>query len=108
MKLENHLLDCIEGMFIELNLKKTKWLLYWMLSSTISQYDDHFFYHIMNDLNKLSQKCSKYILVGDFNAEDSETCLSSFFLEINAKNIVKNYTCSKVLKIVVALILLPQ
>ena len=49
----------------------------------------------MNNLNKLSQKYSKYILVGDFNAEDSETCLSNFLFEINAKNVVKNCICWK-------------
>ena len=35
------------------------------------------------------------MLVEDFNAEDSETYLSNFLLEINAKNIVNNYTCHK-------------
>ena len=36
-----------------------------------------------------------YKLVRDFNAENSETCLSNFLSEINAKNIVSNYTCYK-------------
>ena len=35
------------------------------------------------------------MIVWDFNAEDSETCLSNFLAEINAKNIVNNYTCYK-------------
>ena len=33
----------------------------------------------------------KYMLVADYNAEDSETCLSNFLFEINVKNIVTNY-----------------
>ena len=32
------------------------------------------------------------MLVRDFNAEDSEICLSNFLFEINTKNIVNNYT----------------
>ena len=35
------------------------------------------------------------MLVGDFNAEESEPCLSQFLYEYNAKNIVKENTCFK-------------
>ena len=35
------------------------------------------------------------MLVGDFNAEESEPCLSQFLYEYNAKNIVKESTCFK-------------
>ena len=35
------------------------------------------------------------MLIGDFNAEGSEPCLSQFRFEINAKNIVKEPTCFK-------------
>ena len=34
-------------------------------------------------------------MIGDFNAEDSEPCLSQFLTENEAKNIVKNKTCFK-------------
>ena len=33
------------------------------------------------------------MLIGDFNAEESEPCLLQFLLEMNAKNIVKEPTC---------------
>ena len=37
------------------------------------------------------------MLVGEFNAEDTETCLSNFLVKLNAKNIyfmsVKNPSC---------------
>ena len=43
--------------------------------------------------------CSKFYerckLIGDFNAEESEPCLSQFLVEMNAKNIVKKPTCYK-------------
>ena len=35
------------------------------------------------------------MLVGDFNAEELEPCLSQFLFEMNAKNIVKESTCFK-------------
>ena len=35
------------------------------------------------------------MLIGDFNAEDTESCLSEFFYEHNAENIVKGKTCFK-------------
>ena len=35
------------------------------------------------------------MLVDDFNAEESEPCLSQFVYEYNAKNIVKKNTCFK-------------
>ena len=35
------------------------------------------------------------MLIGNFNAEDSETCLSNFFFETSAKNIVSHYKCYK-------------
>ena len=35
------------------------------------------------------------MLVDDFNAEESEPCLSQFVYEYNAKNIVKENTCFK-------------
>ena len=46
-------------------------------------------------LDKYSQHYDKFMLVGDFNAEESEPCLSQFLYEYNAKNIVKKSTCFK-------------
>ena len=40
-------------------------------------------------------KHDKFILVCDFNVEESEPCLSQFLYECNAKNIVKESTCFK-------------
>ena len=33
------------------------------------------------------------MLIGDFNAEESEPCFSQFLFEMNAENIVKESTC---------------
>ena len=37
----------------------------------------------------------RFMLLGDFNAEESEPCLSQFLFEMNAKNNVKEPTCYK-------------
>ena len=37
-------------------------------------------------LYKYSKNYEKFLLVGDFNAEESEPCLSQFLYEYNAKN----------------------
>ena len=34
----------------------------------------------------------RYILIGDFNVEESEPCLSQFLFEMNTKHIVKEPT----------------
>ena len=35
------------------------------------------------------------MMIKDFNAEESEPCLSQFLFEMNPKNIVKEPTCQK-------------
>ena len=62
----------------------------WMLSS--SQEDQYFFNHLCNALDKHTQNCERFLLVGDFNAEDIKSCLSEFLYEHNAENIVKENT----------------
>ena len=44
------------------------------------------------------QTYDKFLLIGDFNAEDSEPCLSRFLYEHNSKNLVKDKTCFKSLE----------
>ena len=92
----------IEGTFVELNLRKNKWLLfgsYHPPSQSDESYhppsrsDEYFFNHLQNGLDIYNKFDDKYMLVGDFNAEDSEPCLSLFLFEMNPTNIVKEPTC---------------
>ena len=83
----------IESIFIEINLIKTRWLFCGCYHPP-SQSDQYFFENIGKALDKYS-KHDKFMLVGDFNAEESEPCLSQFLYEYNAKNIVKENTCVK-------------
>ena len=38
---------------------------------------------------------AKFLLAGDFNVEEEESCLNHFLFEYNAKNLVKEMTCFK-------------
>ena len=60
-----------------------------------SQSDQYFFVNIGKALDKYSKHYDKFMIVGDFNANESEPCLSQFLYEYNAKNIVKESTCFK-------------
>ena len=58
----------IEGLFVEINLRKKKWLLC-------------FYNHlkeISNNLDLLSSKYDNYLLMGDFNAEPNKPAISDF------------------------------
>ena len=70
--------DNIEGLFIELNFRKCKWLLGGMYHPP-SQPDQYFF----NTLDKALDVYSNYeniLLIGDFNAQIGETHLDTFFI----------------------------
>ena len=84
----------IESIFIEINLIKTKWLFCGCYHPP-SQSDQYFFENIGKALDKYSKHYDKFMLVGDFNAEESEPCLSQFLYEYNARKHVKENTCFK-------------
>ena len=91
--LTNHKLPHdIEGIFVELNLRKNKWLLFGSYHSP-SQSDEYFFNHVKNGLDIYSKVYDKYMLVEDFNAQESEPCLSQFLFEMNESKSLSNPSC---------------
>ena len=74
-------------------MRKNKWLLFRSYHPP-SQSDEYFFNHAKNGLDIYSKFYDKYMLAGDFNAEESE-CPSQFLFEMNAKNTVKELTSFK-------------
>ena len=64
----------IEGIFVEINLKKVKWLLFGTYHPP-SQNDDYYFENVTKALDLYSDKYDKFLLAGDFNAEETEPCL---------------------------------
>ena len=62
--------DDIEGLFIELNFRKTKWLLFGTYHPP-TQSDSYYFNNLDKALNLYSHY-DKKLLVGDFNTEGSD------------------------------------
>ena len=87
----------IEGLFIEINLRKTKLLFFGTYHSTHHEYglgDKDYFEQVGLALDVYSNY-EKFLLAGDFNVEEEESCLREFLYEYNAKNLVKEKTCFK-------------
>ena len=84
----------IEEIYIEMNLRKTKWLFLGTYHPP-SQSDNYFFQNIGSSIDFYCQYYEKFLLVGDFNAEDTEPHLAEFLRNYDVKNIVKNKTCYK-------------
>ena len=84
--------DDIKGLFIELNFRKAKWLLFGTYHPP-TQSGSYYF----NNLDKALDLYSRYdkkLLVGDFNTEVSDV-LSIFLYQHDLKNLVKDRTCFK-------------
>ena len=85
----------VEGLFLEINLRKTKLLFFGGYRS------DHEVYGLSKAdfLNQLSFALDKYssyertLLAGDFNIDKEEEVLQDFLSEQNVKNLVKEKTC---------------
>ena len=86
--------DTIEGIFIEINLRKSKWLLLGTYHPP-SQNDNFYFNNIALALDTHTQKYDKILLAGDFNAEEEEVILNNFMELYDLKNLVKENTCFK-------------
>ena len=84
----------IEGIFLEINLRKSKWLLFGTYHPP-RQGDNYYFNFIERALDIYNDSYNNFLLIGDFNIEDFEPCLSNFLLQYDAKNLVKDKTCFK-------------
>ena len=86
--------DDIEGVFIEINLRKVKWLLFGTYHPP-NQQDYYYFYNLGKALDFYSKSYEKFVLLGDFNSDESELHISTFLNNCNAKNLVQDMTCFK-------------
>ena len=84
----------IESIFVEINVIKTKWLFCGCYHPR-SHSEQYFIENIGKALHKYSKHYDEFMLVGVFNAEESEPYLSQFLYVYNAKNIVKQSICFK-------------
>ena len=84
----------IEGLFVEINFRKSKFLLLATYHPP-NQQDKYYFQCIGNALENYVTKYDKFILAGDFNAEEKEIIMSNFLGTYGLKSLVKENTCFK-------------
>ena len=84
----------IEAMFIEINLRKKKWLLSCSYNPHKSKIVTHL-NEIGKHLDSFSSKYDNYILMGDFNVEPTEHAMAEFMQTYDLRNLVKGPTCFK-------------
>ena len=87
----------IEGLFVEVNLRKTKLLFFGAYRSDHPEYGvdtSEFLNQVSLALDKYSTY-DKFLLAGDLNTEATNNFLEDFLFEHNAKNLVKDPTCFK-------------
>ena len=84
----------IEGLFIEITLRKRKWILfggYNPLKVRIS----YFLEHVGKSLDKYLGDYDNVLLLGDFNSEVVEKSMKEFCGIYNLQNLIKEPTCYK-------------
>ena len=87
----------MKGIFIEINLRKCKWLLFATYHPP-SQCGKYFFDYLSRSLDIYIALYDKFVLIGDFNAEKSEDTLAYFLNFHNTSNLVIDKTCFKSLR----------
>ena len=93
LNLHTFLFD-VEGIFVEINLHKIKWLLCGTYNPP-NQNDKYIFDFLGRALDIYSDRYDKFLLAGDFNAQVGEPVITTFLQDYDAKNIVKENTCFK-------------
>ena len=86
--------DDIEGIFVEINLRKTKWLLFGSYHPP-SQPVSYYFDKVSNTLNMYISTYDNFLLTGGFNTEDSEPELCDFLDKYGATNMVRKRHVTK-------------
>ena len=84
----------IEGFFIELNLRKKKWLLCCSYNPRKNQTSNHL-KEIWGNIDAFSSNFDNLILLVNFNVEPIEKHMKDFSLIYNCKNIIRYKTCYK-------------
>ena len=85
----------VEGLFVEINLRKTKLLFFGGYRSDHREYG-------LSKMEYLEQLCfgldkysgyEKVLIAGDFNIDNDDEILQDFLFEQNLKNLIKEPTC---------------
>ena len=84
----------LEGIFIELNLRKSKWL-FFAGYNPHKQLISQFLHCLGICLDTVINKFDNILLVGDFNSETVESDMHEFCYVYGFKNLIKEPTCYK-------------
>ena len=84
-----------ECLTIEINLSKTKWLLIYSYNSHKNNISNHLM-NLSQIIERNSPRYNKYLCIGDFSSETSETALRNFRDIYKLKNLVREATCFKI------------
>ena len=83
-----------ECLFVEINLRKRKWL----VCCSYNPHKDNISNHLQLIRKKLDLYSSNYesiILVGDFNSEINDKCMNDFCQSYNLSSLIRESTCYK-------------
>ena len=83
-----------ECIFLELNFKNSKWLLFGAYKPP-SQCSNFFFSEVTKAITKLNSKYDNLLLLGDFNESVKDTILRNFMDDNTLKCLIKEPTCYK-------------
>ena len=89
--------EYVEGLFVEINLRKTKLLVFGGYRSEHPEFGltkMDFLEQVRFGLDKYSSY-EKVLVAGDFNIDNKEEILQEFLFEQNLTNLVKEPTCYK-------------
>ena len=84
----------IEGFFVEINLRKKRWVLCCTYNPETSLISKHL-NEIDKNLDLLLSKYDNFMFIGDLNAEPTEATVSDFYEIYNLKHLIKDKTCFK-------------
>ena len=84
----------MEGIFLEINLRKTKWLIFGGYNNNKLNIDI-FLGKLGPILEQFISKYDNFLLLGDFNSETTEISMSEFCDIYNFKNLIIDPTCYK-------------
>ena len=76
----------IEGLFVEINFRKSKWLLFG--TDQPPSQNDQYFFDCLDRALDVHSSYEKVIFTGDFNAQESECVFDSFLYQHDLTNLV--------------------
>ena len=83
----------VKGLFVELNFRKSKWLLCGTYHPPAQ--NDKYFFNCIDKALDIYSNYDNVLLAGDLSAEDNEPCLGNFLYQHDLYNLVKVGACFK-------------